>query len=328
MGLASDVQRAASDYMMYIIYGLVVIFAFFAIDAAFRGMGDTKTPLKIVSVGLTFNIILDPFLIFGIGPFPRLEAGGAALATILSHLLILVWGTALLQRRSVRLVYDRRKQGFLELGLLWRIVKIGAPIAFSGFMFSVSYMFLTRVITQFGSDALAALGLGHRIEGLAFFASLGFSVAAATLVGQNLGADKPDRAEKAAWLTLFYISVLLIVVSLIFYLFARQIMALFIRDTEVIEEGVRYLRTIAFFEVFLGSEVVLEGAFGGAGNSIPPMVVSVPLTWARIPLALFLAHELGLGSSGVWWAIAVTTGLKGVIMAFWFKKNRWKLKEV
>lgn len=326
MGLKAGVLTSAQGYMSWILYGLAIIYATFAMDAIYRGTGDTKTPLKIITAALLLNAVLDPFLIFGWGPFPEMKAAGAALATVISHAAALVLSIALLQKRSVCLHF--KKSQFFNMSIMWRISRIGAPIAFSGFVFSLTYMFLARIISDFGPAPLAALGLGHRIEGLAYFACVGFSVAAATLVGQNLGAGRPLQAEKSAWLTVGYISAILAVVSISYFLFADPIYRFFINDIAVVEEGVRYLRIIALFEIFLGCEVVLEGAFGGAGNSVPPMVISVPLTAARIPLGYALAHSFGMGSIGVWWAIALTTGLKGVLMALWFRRGRWKIQQV
>lgn len=328
MGLAGEVLASAVDYMTIMLYGLFTIFLAFALDAGFRGMGDTKTPLKIIGVGLTFNMILDPILIFGIGPFPRMEAAGAALATILAHAMIVVWSVLLLRRRKVKLVFREAKAPLFNFDLMWRIAKIGAPIAVNGFLFSLSYMILTRLITDFGPESLAALGLGHRIEGLSYYVAVGFSVAASTLVGQHLGANKPERAEQAVWLTILYISIFLVFISFIFFFFGHYIIRFFVDDPVVIKEGALYLKIIALFEVFLGFEIVLEGAFGGAGNSLPPMLISAPLTWARIPLSLFLAHYLGLGSKGIWLSISLTTALKGVVLALWFRRGRWKTKKV
>jgi putative MATE family efflux protein len=322
MGLDGAVFQAANHYMFFINTGLVTIFLTFAIDATFRGTGDTRTPLKIMAMALTLNAVLDPLLMLGPGPFPELRAGGAALATIIAHGSAVVVGWIILQRRPVRIRFPRKP--LWDAGLQWKIAKIGAPIAFSGVMFSTSYMFLTRLITPYGADALAALGLGHRIEGIAYFACVGFAVASQTLVGQNLGAQKPERAERAAWLSVLYISLLLIAVSLIYFFFSRTILKIFTDDPRVIQEGMTYLKIIAIFEVFLGFEVVLEGAMGGAGNSVPSMMIIVPLTWARIPIGLLLAGPLGLESTGIWWAISITTGLKGIIMAYWFRRGRWK----
>jgi len=328
MGLNGVVLQSALDYMTVILYGLISIFLGFALDAAFRGTGDTKTPFIVISIGLTLNMILDPLLIFGIGPFPEMGVSGAALATIIAHVMIVVAFVLILLRRDVTIIFKDEKSRWLNFDIMWRITKIGAPIATSGFLFSLSYMILTRFITEFGSGLLAALGLGHRIEGLSYHVSVGFSFAASTLVGQNLGANKPDRAEKATWLTVAYISAFLIIVSFIFYFLGAHIIRFFIDDPEVIREGAQYLKIIALFEVFLGFEIVLEGAFGGAGNSLPPMLISVPLTWARIPLALLLAHTFGMGSLGIWLAISVTTGLKGIVMALWFRRGKWKVQKV
>ena len=328
MGLEGKVLTAALDYMTVILYGLIFIFLAFALDAAFRGTGDTKTPLKIIGAGLTLNMILDPFLIFGIGPFPTMGVAGAALATIIAHAIVVVLAVIILLRRDVTIIFKEANSRLFNFNIMWRLTKIGAPIAASGFLFSLSYMVLTRLITGFGAGALAAIGLGHRIEGLSYNVAVGFSFAASALVGQNLGAHKPERAEKAVWLTLLYISIFLTVVSLVFFFFGSHIIRFFINDPKVIKEGAMYLKIIAIFEIFLGFEIVLEGAFSGAGNSLPPMLISVPLTWARIPLALLFAYTFAMGSTGIWLAISVTTGLKGILMALWFRRGFWKTKEV
>jgi putative MATE family efflux protein len=328
MGLEGVVLDAALDYMNVILYGIITIFLAFTLDAAFRGMGDTKTPLKIISVALTLNMILDPLLIFGYGPIPQMGAQGAALATIIAHALIVFWAAALLRKREIHFRFRNENNKFYDWGVMWRLTKIGAPVAVNGFLFSLSYMALTRIITGFGSGALAAIGIGHRIEGLSYNIAVGFSFAAATLIGQNLGANKPERAEKAVWLNILYISIFLAGACAIFFFYGGYIFRFFINDPEVIAEGVTYLKIIAIFEIFLGFEIVLEGAFGGAGDTMPPMLISVPLTWARIPLAIFLAHNMGMGSVGVWWAISITTGLKGILLAVWFRRGRWKEKKV
>ncbi|MBN2000180.1 MATE family efflux transporter [candidate division KSB1 bacterium] len=324
MGLTGDVLGSALDYMTVIIAGLSVIFTFFALDAAFRGAGDTKTPLKLISVALTFNMLLDPVLIFGWGPFPAMGTAGAALATVIAHGVMVIWAALLLAKRQVGIRLNPGIKRIVQPDVCGEIVRIGSPIALSGIMFSISYMVLTRVISRFGPAALAALGVGHRIEGIPYFTALGFSVAAATLVGQNLGAQKPKRAEKATWLAVLYASVIIFSFSVVCYIFAGTVVRFFTADTQVVSEGIGYLRIIAIFEIFLAFEVVLEGAFGGAGHSLPPMTVSIPITWARIPLALLLITHFAMGTAGIWLAIATTTGLKGLVLAFWFNRGTWK----
>ncbi|HOX85009.1 MAG TPA: MATE family efflux transporter [bacterium] len=322
IGLQGRVYDAAVDYMNWIIPGLPAIFLSYMIESVFRGSGDTRTPLKIMSMALLLNAALDPLLIFGWGFFPALEAGGAGLATVLAHVFVSILGWRLLAHRPISL--HPMQSPLLSPSLMWRICRVGIPISLNGLMFSFSYMALTGMIVDFGPGALAALGLGHRIEGIPYLASMGFAVAAQTLIGQNLGAKKPDRAENSVWLTVLFVSAFLAVISLCFYLFAEPIFRFFTTDESVLQEGVRYLKTIAVFELFLGFEIVLEGAFSGSGNSLPAMLVVVPLTWARIPLGIFLSKNCGMGSAGIWWAISSTTAVKGILLAFWFRLGRWK----
>lgn len=328
MGLSGMTCSYAHDYMSVIFYGLSAIFLALGIDSAFRGTGNTRTPLKVIVAGLTLNMILDPLLMFGYGPFPELQAAGAAWATIIAHLFIAVILILLFSKHKVHISIHWNVSSWVHTRMMRRIMRIGYPIAFNGVMFCLSYMVLTRVITDFGNTPLAALGLGHRIEGLSYNTAVGFSFAAATLVGQNLGARRPKTAEKSAWLCILYISLILGSLSIIFYVWGDHLIALFINDPAVIKEGAEYLKIIAIFEIFLGFEVVLEGAFSGAGNSLPPMLICVPLTWLRIPLALLCSGPLGWGSLGIWWSISLTTGLKGIILGLWFKLGRWKQKSI
>ncbi len=324
MSLQGAVRQSARHYLTLICAGLFVLFASLSAEAVFRAMGDTRTPLKITAGALLFNAVIDPFFIFGIGPLPRLEAAGAALATVLAHVITLIVMLRILRQRKIPVVFRLAVLHQAVRRLLTDILRIGLPIAFSGVMFSLSYAFLTRIIARYGPEALAAIGLGHRIEGLAYFTCVGFSVAATTLVGQNLGAGNPRRAEKSAWLTLSYACVVVLGFSIFFMAAAKPLVRFFIDDAAVVREGSAYLRIIAVFEIFLAFEVVLEGAFSGAGFSLPPMLVSVPLTWLRIPFAAWLAGPLGLGSAGIWWAISCTTALKGVVIGVWFKQGGWK----
>ncbi|MDZ7371835.1 MAG: MATE family efflux transporter [candidate division KSB1 bacterium] len=326
MGLEGKAAEAASSYLSTMFFGLFFLFESYTLDAAFRSMGDTTTPLIIIAGSLVLNGLLDYLLIFGIGPFPRLEAQGAALATVLAHVVALVLSLIFLQRKAIHLRIKNLQR--LNWTLMRRVAVVGAPIALSSLLFSLSYMTLTRLISGYGAHALAAIGVGHRIEGICYYVAVGFSMAAATLVGQHLGAGKPENASKAVKLGLFYVSIFMLAVSIVFFLYGGRLIRFFIDDPAVIREGALYLRIVAVFELFLGFEIVYEGAFSGAGDTIPPMLISVPLTWARIPLAFLLSDTFGLGSVGIWWAISITTGLKGAIMALWFARGRWKHKKV
>jgi len=163
---------------------------------------------------------------------------------------------------------------------------------------------------------------------VSFFLALGFSVAAATCIGQNLGAQKPERAARAGWIASKTVAAILAVFSLAFYLFPSQISSVFTPDPGTIHASASYLKILSISQVFMGLEIVLAGAMGGAGDTVPPMVIFVPLNIARIPLAYFLADSAGLGISGVWWAISATSILKGILIAYWFSLGYWKKKKV
>ena len=324
LGIAPAVLQASVDYMTPILWGFPAISLWFAVEATFRGSGDTRTPMVVLAFTLAFNAALDPVLIFGAGPIHGMGIAGAAWATIISHALgdaLLLW---LLLKRPVR---PHLGFGF-NTEVVWSIIRVGAPIAITSLLFSVIYLCLTPIIAAYGSAPVAAVGVGHRVEGLVFFTCMGFSAAASTLVGQHLGAKNPELAERAAWMTTWACAGTVAVQAVLFYLAAPQIFAVFTDDPAVISHGTDYLRIIALFEVGLVGELVLEGAFSGAGNSMPPMIIGVPLTAARIPVAFLLAHRLDLGVRGVWWAIGGTTLLKGIATGLWFRLGRWKKVEL
>ncbi len=296
--------------------------------AVFRAAGDAKTPMLVLSGSLVFNIILNPLLIFGWGPSPRLETAGAGLSTGIGYAAALL---------AFIIIIKRKRPGFapsLKAGIkpdykvIGEITKIGLPISIAGISFTVVYIFLDGLASSYGTYALAALGFGNRIESLSFLTCYAFSVPAATLVGQYLGARDPEGAAKAAYRTTFYASLVTGALMLIFALFPVPIVKLFSDDPKVIEAAVAYLRIISISQILMGFEIVLEGAFAGAGNTLPAMLISVPGSFARIPLAYFFARTLGWGVSGIWWAITLTTLVRGAIIFFWFSRGHWKAKKV
>ncbi len=324
LGISPGVLAASVDYMTPVLWGFPTISLWFAVEATFRGSGDTRTPMVVLAATLALNAGLDPLLIFGAGPVPAMGIAGAAWATVVSHAVgdvLLLW---LLLKRPVRPHLGAGLSG----EVIWSIMRVGAPIAVTSLLFSVIYLFLTPIIASYGSAPVAAIGVGHRVEGLVFFTCMGFSAAASTLVGQHMGANNPGLAERAAWMTTWSCVLTVAVQAALFYAFAPQIFAVFTDDPAVISHGTDYLRVIAIFEVGLVGELVLEGAFSGAGNSMPPMIIGVPLTAARIPAAYLLAQSMDLGVRGVWWAIGTTTLLKGLATGAWFRLNSWKKVEL
>lgn len=328
MHLEPEVVRLGRQYMaVYFGAGAFLVFSEWA-ASLFRASGNTRLPLVVASIGVILNVILDPLLIFGIGPFPEWGSTGAAVATAISYAitsLVFVW-----YLRGRRLPFGFRFSflGHMDWPRIGRLVMIGLPISISGIVFSVVYLFINRITAEFGTAAVAALGIGNRIESVNYLISFGFSTAVATLVGQNLGAGNPERAAQLARKTVLLISLITGVTTVAFLLFPEQIMHIFVDDPAVLEAGKHYVQILAISQILMGWEIVVEGAFAGAGNTLPPMIVAIPGAVARIPIAWLLATALGWGIDGVWWAITLTTIAKGTSLYFWFGLGRWKKRLV
>jgi Na+-driven multidrug efflux pump len=225
-----------------------------------------------------------------------------------------------------------RVQAFGPLGWDWtqlgQMVRIGLPNAISMVLFPVVYMVLVRIPAAYGDHQVAALRIGHTVEGMSFFLAIGVSQATATLVGQNLGAGKPARAARFAWASAGLVSAVVALFSVAFYFWAEPIAAVFDPQAATVAAGAVYLRILAVSQVFMGLEIVFGGGFNGAGNTGPPTMVAVPLNLARIPLAYWLADSLGWGVAGVWWAISGTSIVKGALMTGLFSLGRWSRQRV
>ena len=316
MGTPPEVTELGRLYLGTYLIGTPLIFGYFATEATFRASGDTRTPLLLLGASVLVNLGLDPLLIIGVGPFPALGIAGAAIAAITTRGLTLMLGIIFLVRRRLVRVSVWHWRSALA------VVRIGAPTAATGVVFSLVYIGLTRVTTRFGTPALAALGVGHKLEGIAYMAATGFALAAAAVVGQNLGAARPDRARRAGWLTTGYALAASALPAIAFLAFPDTLVSVFTSDPTVIADGGSYLRIIAVAELAMAVEIVLEGAMGGAGFTLQPMLWSTCLTVARIPLGAWFAGAFGL--AGVWWAISLTAMGRGIAMALLWRGERWR----
>jgi Na+-driven multidrug efflux pump len=223
------------------------------------------------------------------------------------------------------------RRGLLRLGRvrlesIAAVCRVGLPTAITGVTFSLIYVFLTRTTTRFGTPALAALGIGHRVESWLFMIGVGFGAATAAIVGQNLGAGRVDRAERAGWLATAFCTLLGIVAFSLEIGIPRDFAALFTNDPAVVAEAVKYLRIAAISQLAVCAEIVLEGALGGAGETVPPMLTSTALTASRIPLAGWAANHWG--SVGIWWVISLTAMGRGIGMAALWRIGRWKRRAI
>ncbi len=314
MGTAAPVTVAGLGYLRVILAGIPAYFLFAWIAAAFRAVGDARTPLCLLGLAGLVNVIVDPILIFGIGPVPRLETVGAALATVLSWLVASSVGWYLLGRLGVRPSW---RDALRPTEATWRALRIGLPLGLEGALFSLIYIVLTRITTSFGTPAVAALGVGHKLEVFNYFVCAGLGAAATTLVGQNLGAGDPVRARRAGWRTLFLTVVPVGAVTVILVTLPAAAVGLFIPAPAVIAAGVTYVLLVGISQPFMAAEVVLLGAFAGAHRTIVPAILQVVLTAARIPLAVVLVAA-GWGVEGIWMAIAATTVVKGLVLVAMF----------
>ena len=315
-----EVSALGMRYLGTYFFGAPLIFGFFAVDAAFRAAGDTRTSFLLLSASVAVTLVLDPILIVGWGPVPALGMSGAAIATIATRGVAFGLGLAIVGRRGVL------KFGRPDWRILVTISRIGLPTAVTGVVFSLIYVLVTRTATQFGTPALAALGIGHRVESWLFMIGVGFGAATAAIVGQNLGAGRTDRAERAGWISVGFCTAFGVVASIMELVAPEWFASIFSDDPAVIAEAAKYLRIAAISQLGICAEIVLEGALGGAGYTMMPMVASTAITASRIPVAAWAAARYG--SAGLWWTIAITAMLRAVAMMLIWRSGRWKASSV
>lgn len=324
LSLEPEVALMAKQYTFILTVGLVFVYTLISTENIFRASGNTFIPMLVIVSSLTLNALLDPLFIFGWLGFPKMGMPGGALASVIAQLLGTIGLIYKLPSINIRFKFDLTS--FIKNSR--EILRIGTPIGILGAIFSIIYIILSKNIAYFGTIPLAAISICHRIEGVPFFIAFGFSTAVAAIVGQNLGAEKPERAEKATNLSLTYAASFLFLISICFILFGKSILSVFIDDIAVINEGYRYLFAVSIFEVFLSSEIILEGAFTGAGDTKPPFLISIPLTFIRIPLAYLFSITFNYGVVAIWWVISISTFLKGIVFFLWFQRGKWKLKVI
>ena len=323
MGLNPSAFQAGYNYFKVIILGLPIFYIFMLTGQIFYAHGDSKTAVGILSVALVLNAILDPFFIFGWGPFPKWGVSGASFATVLSFFLSLFLRFWFLRRKNY---IDSLKTFFtFSTTYFYKILSIGIPTASARVIWSMVYPLLSTIITRFGMEPLAGVTVAHRVEGCAYFAAGGFSTAVSTLVGQNTGRRDFEMVKRIAYEGRFLITAVIIPLSLMFLLIPEFLVRFGANDPQVISFGASYLRIIGILELFLGWEMIFEGAFNGIGKTRPYMLISIPLTLGRYPLAYFFVNMCGFGVSSIWWAISISTGLKGLLLSLRF--NRLMSKE-
>ena len=328
MGGSPWVLEHGSGFTKVMFAGNATILLLFLINAIFRGAGDAAIAMRVLWLANSINIILGPCFIFGLGPFPELGVTGAAVATTIGRGTGVLYAFSRLIRSGGR--FDIRRDHIKpDFGIMGRLIRLSATATFQIFIGMASWIGLIRTISSFGSDALAGYTIGIRVIIFALLPSWGMANAAATMVGQSLGAGKPDRAERAVWRAGFYNMVFLGTVGLAFVLLARQIIGLFTSDPNIVPYGVDCLRIVAYGFLFYAWGMVITQSFNGAGDTWTPTIINLFVFWLwELPLAYVMAITLGMGPRGVFLAIMISFSTLAVVSALMFRRGKWKTRKV
>jgi putative MATE family efflux protein len=324
MGGSDSVVKLGSGYTRMILSGSATIFLLFLINAVFRGAGDAAIAMRVLWLANIVNICLNPCLIFGLGPFPRLGVTGSAVGTTIGRgvgVLLQLW--VLTSGRGRLAVHASQLR--VDLVVMWRLIRLSLNAMFQYMVQMASWIGMVRIIASFGSAATAGYTVAFKVIVFAILPSWGMSNAAATLVGQNLGAGKPSRAESSVWRTGLYNMLFLGTLGLLFIAFAPQIIALFTTDPVVAPLAVSALRLFSCGNVSYSYGMVITAAFNGAGDTATPTVLNLICFWlCQIPLAWALAFHTGLGPNGVYVAVVVSDSLLAALGVLLFRRGKWK----
>lgn len=328
MGASREISEGMSAYTRIMLGSNIVIMLLFIINAVFRSAGDAAVAMRVLFLGNLLNLVLDPCLIFGLGPFPEMGITGAAVATVIGRGIAVIYQLWLLffGRMRVSLTLKHLRIDFLVIARLFRLSmgSIGQNLIGTS-----SWIALVRIISVFGSEIVAGYTIAIRVITFVLLPSWGIANAASTLVGQNLGAGKPERAEKSVMVTGIVNMILLGLVGTFLVLFPGPVIRLFIDEPGVVNSGIEGLRIISIGFIAYGFGMVLVNSFNGAGDTTTPLKINIFAFWCiEIPLAWFLALKSGMNESGVFIAIVVAESLMTLTAWLIFRRGKWKLKKV
>jgi len=329
MGAEESVLPGAVSYLQISFIGIIFVFSYFVFQSLMRGVGDVKKPMYIVLGTVVLNFILDPLLIFGYKIIPGIGVGGAAISTIVCEGLAAIIGITMLF--SGKYDIHLRKNNFKPD---WRLIKkmfnLGFPSSIEQSARSLGFTFMTFLAASFGTMVIASYGIGTRILSFIIIPSIGLSMATSTLVGQNIGAGKIERAEKISKISSILSFVVLTVIGIFFFIFAAPIAKLFIPgDALVIQNSASFIRIMALTFGFIGIQMVINGVFRGAGSTYTTMVLSIISLWVlNLPVAYFLSKYTSLSYSGIWWSFPISNIAAAIIAYIWFLRGTWKKKKI
>ncbi|MDE8197337.1 MATE family efflux transporter [Erysipelothrix rhusiopathiae] len=307
-----DIESMAVEYLRASLYGVPFLFLVTYFITVLTSYGETKITFKANSIGLILNIIVDPILIFGFGPVPAMGVSGAAWATNVARIIILL--ILVLSRPEI---ITRSLKAKAQIRKAFEVMKMSFPVTLQRIIFIYISMIMAKIIVQFGTDAIAVQKIGVQIESISYVTIGGLQGAISAFIGQNYGNGNNERIKNGYNIAIKLVLFFGVLVTTVMLLFPKQLFSIFINDPQIIGKGIVYMQAIAFSQLFMCVELLTVGAFNGIGKTYVPPIVSIMLTLLRIPLALFLSSKIGI--NGVWWSISISSILKGTVLYFWFK---------
>lgn len=327
-GVEADVVTQGAAYLRLYSLSWIPMSLWFMMLYSMQASGDTINPMKVEIYVRFVHLVIAPFLILGWWVFPRMGVSGAALSNVIADSLGMIFGLWLLFTGRTRLRLTLRNFR-VDLNMMWRIVKIAIPACVMSVQSSLGSLVLMWFIAPFGTLAVAAHTLAQRIHMILFLPNFGLSVGAGVLVGQNLGAGHPERAERSGWLAVGLAEAVMVIGSVVILIWAESIISLFNAEPGLVEMGSTFLRIAAAGFLLLGFSAVLQQAISGAGDTLPPMLVSLIAMWVvQIPLAFLLPKMTNLGVYGIRWAMVASIAVGAIAYIIYFRMGRWKHKKV
>jgi putative MATE family efflux protein len=328
MGATETVIQKGIGFTKIMLAGNIVIMVIFLINGIFRGAGDAALAMRTLWLSNGINIILDPMLIFGIGPFPELGVAGAAVATTTGRSIGVCYQLYhLFKSKGIIKIHSKNWQ--FRSDIIIKLIKVSAGGTAQFVISSASWIFLMRIVSHFGSTALAGYTLAIRVMIFTLLPAWGISGAAATMVGQNLGANQPERAEKSVWRTGIFNMIYMGSVMIIYLIFAESLIRFFTNEEEVVVYATKCLVTLSLGYIFYAFGMVMIQSFNGSGDTRTPTIINFFVFWTlQIPLAYILSISFSLGPSGAFYAILITESILTVMSFLIFKRGKWKLVKI
>ena len=308
-----DVINMAEQYLLIVGLGMMFYFINPVFTAIFNGMGNSKTPFLINTIGLLTNIVLDPILILGLGKIPSMGVAGAAIATVVAQIVVTsCFMLKILKSKEIYFKIIPFKD--IKLNYYKILYNLGIPVALQSGLFTLFSMTLGVVVASFGPVAVAVQKVGSQIESISWMSAEGIAAALSSFVGQNYGSKDYDRIQRGCKITLLIAIIMGTINTILLVFLGKYIFSIFINESEAILKGADYLKILGYSQLFMCIEIVIAGAFRGLGKTLIPSLVSIILTGSRIPLAYLISNPSILGLNGVWWSISISSILKGILL--------------